>query len=350
VLASAASPAGARPQRASRAVHAVVTSRGGQKRVCVYDANHISGVANFAAMVGRRTIDCAMVYTGSPDWAGWVDPWFLHHPDPNLNWAAWVRNSPANDRRQLIISQPLIPSGLAGTGWRRQGAAGRFETYARRFARTLVADGVGDAIIRLSWEMNGTWNVDNIGTTPQDMSNWIAFWRHTVQTMRAVPGAHFKFVWCINNRYRNIPFNAYYPGNDVVDIVGDDVYDAGVSGRSPRWRTEDRGAGGLASLIAFAEAHHKPIAIPEWGVGVPNRSNLSGGDDPAYVRGIARTVADNDVAFQTYFFAHEWATQLEQGRRSLNAYRAAFGDGGYADGPADGTGIVRARHASHRRT
>jgi hypothetical protein len=327
---------GSSPVRAA----AADATAGAPKRVCLYDANDISGLATFAAMVGRRTIDCAMVYTGSPDWAGWVDPWFLHHPDPDLNWAAWVRNSPANDRRQLIISQPLIPSGLASTAWRRQGAAGRFEHYARRFAQNLVAGGVGDAIIRLSWEMNGTWNVDNIGTTSQDMTNWIAFWRHTVQAMRAVPGAHFKFVWCINNRYRNIPFADYYPGDDVVDIIGDDVYDSGVaSGTSfaARWSAVGSSPGGLQDLIAFAGAHGKPIAIPEWGVGVPNSSNLAGGDDPAYVQGIAAVVADNDVAFQTYFYAHEWATQLQTGPLSLAAYQAAFGDRGYGVGYEGGT-------------
>jgi hypothetical protein len=141
------------------------TSAANAKRVCVYDHNSVSGLAAFAAKVGRTVIDCAMVYTGSPDWSGWVDPWFLHHPNPDLNWAKWVRQSPANDRRQLIISQPLIPSGLAGTDWRAHGAAGAYEGYARQFARTLVKDGVGDAIIRLSWEMNGTWNVDSIGST-----------------------------------------------------------------------------------------------------------------------------------------------------------------------------------------
>src|SRR5690348_14776499 len=107
-------------------------------RLCVYDHNSIAGLAAFAALVGRRTVDCAMVYTGSADWSGWMDPWFLHHPDRDLNWAAWERRSVANDRRQLIISQPLIPSSLASTDWREAGAAGAYERYARRFARTLV--------------------------------------------------------------------------------------------------------------------------------------------------------------------------------------------------------------------
>lgn len=314
-----------------------------QKRVCVYDHNSVSGVAAFAAVVGRKIVDCAMVYTGSADWSGWVDPWFLHHPNPDLNWAGWVRQSPANDRRQLIISQPLIPSGLAGTDWRAQGAAGAYDGYARQFAQTLVNDGVGDAIIRLSWEMNGTWNVDSIGSTTTQQAQWVAFWRRTVLAMRSVPGAHFRFVWCINNIYQNIPFSSYYPGDDVVDIIGDDVYDAGVPVGADRWSTIYGHAGGLRDLVAFARLHGKPISIPEWGVAPWDPSSLAGGDDPTYVSNLANVIATNSTAFQAYFYAYEFASQLQQGPLSLAAYKASFGDGGTAVGSNNGTALIPAK-------
>jgi hypothetical protein len=318
-----------------------------QKRVCVYDADYISQLAPFAAMVGRKTVDCAMVYTGSPDWAGWVDPWFLHSGDPDLNWAGWVQASPANDRRQLIISQPLIPSDLAGTDWLDAGAAGAYTGYARQFAQNLVADGVGDAVIRLSWEMNGTWNIDSIGDTPAEYAKWVQFWRLTVKVMRSVPGAHFLFDWCPNNGVRAIPLADYYPGNDVVNIIGDDAYDAGIpAGQTDRWNTVYNRLDGLSTIVAFAKAHHKPLSLPEWGVGVPDSANLAGGDDPSYVKGMASVVAENDVAFQTYFYAHEWATELQTGPQSLAAYTAAFGDNGYATGSDDGTDITPAPPAA----
>jgi Glycosyl hydrolase family 26 len=329
--------------RADTAGFSTASIADNQKRACVYDANYISQLAPFAAMVKRKTIDCAMVYTGSPDWAGWVNPWFLHHPNPDLNWAAWVRASPANDRRQLIISQPLIPSGLAGADWLDAGASGAYTGYARQFAQNLVAEGVGDAVIRLSWEMNGTWNIDSIGSTPADYAKWVRFWRLTVKAMRSVPGAHFLFDWCPNNGVRSIPLADYYPGNDVVNIIGDDAYDAGVpAGQSNRWNTVYNRLDGLSTIVAFAKAHHKPLSLPEWGVGVADSANLAGGDDPSYVKGMADVVADNDVAFQTYFYAHEWATQLQTGPRSLAAYTAAFGDNGYATGSDDGTDITPA--------
>ena len=183
-----------------------------QKRVCVYAHNYINALAGFARLVDRRTVDCAMVYTGSPDWAGWVDPWFLDEGDANLNWANWVRHSPRDDRRQLIISQPLIPSDLAHADWLRVGASGGYAKYARAFARTLVADGVGDAVIRLSWEMNGDWNLDSIPDTPGGDRLWVRFWRRTALAMRSVPGAHFTFDWCPKQRLPQHPPARLLPG------------------------------------------------------------------------------------------------------------------------------------------
>jgi pyruvate/2-oxoglutarate dehydrogenase complex dihydrolipoamide acyltransferase (E2) component len=46
------------------------------------------------------------------------------------------------------------------------------------------------------------------------------------------------------------------------------------------------------------------------------------------VNGIASVVRDNDVAYQSYFYNHQWATQLAASPLSLAAYRAAFGGGG----------------------
>jgi hypothetical protein len=312
-----------------------------QKRVCVYDANSIAGLNTFAELVHRESVDCALVYTGSPDWAGWVNPWFLAYNTGDLAFANWVRQSPANDRRQLIISQPLLPTGVVTSdpNWRVDGANGAFDSYDVQFAQNLVANGVGDAVIRLDWEANGDWGYDNIGSTAQDFANWAAFWRNTVEAMRSVPGAHFRFDWTINNGYRNIPYTSYYPGDDVVDIIGDDVYDSGVQPTvTDRWSRISGQGGGLNQLLAFAQAHGKPISIPEWGVG-PTDQSLAGGDDPSYVANLAHVIATSDTAYECYFFKYGWATQLQTGPLSLAAYRAAFGDGGYATGTDDGLGI-----------
>jgi hypothetical protein len=316
----------------------------GQKRVCVHIGDsQVSELSTFATLVHRRAVDCALVYTDGANWAAWADPWFLADPNPDTNWAAWVRGGPANDPRQLVISQPLIPAGIAKTNWRALGAKGAYTAYARQFAANLVAAGVGNAIIRLSWEANGTWNPDSIGSSRRDFANWVTFWRKTVSAMRSVPGAHFLFDWCVNNGYRTIPFNLYYPGDDVVDIIGNDPFDPMAVPKAARWNTVYGQQGGLDTLIKFAKAHRKPLSIPEWGVAAWTPAEAKTADDPAYVNGIARTVRNNNVAYQSYFFSRQAASELRVAKRSLSAYRMHFGDGGDSNGIDDGTDAVGLR-------
>ena len=54
--------------------------------------------------------------------------------------------------------------------------------------------GEGDAILRLGWEFNGTWYPWSV-TNRTDAAHFVGYFRHIVSTMRAVPGADFRFVW-----------------------------------------------------------------------------------------------------------------------------------------------------------
>ena len=142
-------------------------------------------------------------------------------------------------------------------------------------------------------------------------------------SMRSAPGAALSFVWTVNNREPAIPFNEYYPGDDVVNVVGDDVYDE-VMLQGSGWTWSDGGAEGVAGLVSFADAHGKPIAFPEWGTGIVTSSNPSG-DDPGFMAGMENVIATQNVAFQSYFWAHQYKTQLMDAPQSLSLYRSAFG-------------------------
>jgi glycosyl hydrolase family 26 len=296
------------------------------KSVCAYGANNVAKLGAFGTLVGRD-INCALVYNdASPDWAGWETPWFLYHGDPNYNWRKW-KTAPGTDRH-LIITQNLFPASENSLDWRHMGANGDYEAHARALAQNLVATGLGDSVIRLGHEANGTWYPDSIGSTQADFDLWKQFWRRTVLAMRSVPGANFRFDWCINAGYRAIPLDSFYPGDDVVDIVGIDAYDAGVpTNRTDRWNYLYTQPDGIRDVERFAAAHGKPMSIPEWGVG-PAGSNNSGGDDPAYVDGIASVVRNNRLAYQSYFYNYDWATQLAGGPLSLASYITHFGIAG----------------------
>jgi len=329
------------------------------KETCIYSAHKISILNRFDTMVGRQ-IDCATVYSNTTtDWAQWERPWFIDYYDaPNLDWSQWA--TAPGTQRQLAITLSLIPSNVEHQDWLRQGAAGDYEQHARTLAQNLVAAGLGNSIIRLAPEMNGTWNLDSLGTNRAQWALWDRFWRRTVEAMRSVPGAQFEFDWCVVALWRVLPLSEIYPGNDVVDMMGIDVYDTGNLGSTAaaRWNDVYNGPEGIATVLRFARAHGKPISIPEWGIAPVSEHGF--GDDPTFVNGIARVVKNNPVVYQSYFYKYGEATQLAHGRASLAAYRSHFGaHGNSVDVGTDswfgyGAGVDsvaparRARHARRR--
>jgi hypothetical protein len=302
---------------------------GADKQVCLYSSHRVTLLKSFSRLTGRD-IDCALVFNDATQtWQQWSHPWFLAHPNPDLNWAKWLRAAPPGHPRQLIVTQNLFPSSLDKTDWLDAGARGAFSGYAKTLAQTLVRAGAGNSIIRLAHEANGNWYPDSVGTTDAQMAKWRQFWRNTVLAMKSVPGAHFRFDWTVNAGYRPIPLSKFYPGDDVVDIIGADTYDVGVPpGQTNRWDSVYNRPGGLRSVVAFASQHHKPLSIPEWGITPPGASPSGGGDDPAFVNGIAGVVRNNPVAYQAYFYSAQYMGQLNAGRQSLAAYRRHFGANG----------------------
>ena len=313
------------------------------KLSCAYSNESISELNAFGAMVGRP-MNCAMVYNDAvTSWQEWEHPWFVNYTnEPNLDWSLWA--SASGTHRHLIITQDLFPLSLAHSNWLREGAAGRYESYARILARDLVGAGLGDSVIRLAPEANGTWFADSLGATPAQWTLWDRFWDKTVQAMRSVPGANFQFDWCIAVAYRNLPLSQIYPGNRYADIIGFDTYDDGNLGTTgtARWNTLMSVGDGIQTVLDFAKAHQKPISIPEWGVNTTSGGGF--GDDPAFVNGIARIVKKNPTAYQSYFYKYGQQTQLAPGTESLAAYRTHFGSGAVS---AEARRVSRSRSRAH---
>jgi hypothetical protein len=301
------------------------TPRYAGKAPCLYASNSVRVLQTFERMVGR-TFSCALVFNNAaPDWAGWESPWFLKESDPAYNWRLWARAPRVH--RQLIITQNLFPSALNHTDWLHAGAAGLYAQHARALARNLISAGLGNSVIRLAHEANDTSAPYSLGSTRQDFTLWRRFWRNTVIAMRSIRGAHFLFDWCVNAYWRPIPLSQWYPGNDVVDIIGIDAYDAGVPVGQDRWTRLYTQPDGIGSVLQFARARGKPVSLPEWGLWWPN-SQLGGGDDPNYVNHVAEVTRDNRIAYQSYFYSGGSRQVLDTAPLSLSAYRRHFGAGG----------------------
>jgi hypothetical protein len=270
------------------------------------------------------TYNCLETFSDAdPTWAAWTKPWLTNKV---YGYVSWLAADPSG--RELILTQNLIPDSLAGDpDWAAKCAAGAYDSYATQFARNLVTAGFGSSVVRLGPEMNGTWNVGSLGSTPGSWKDWAQCFAHEVRAMRAVPGSHLLFDWNVNANYRSIPLADFYPGNAYVDIIGIDFYDTSGEplppvGNPSRWNALSRQPDSLTAVAAFAAAHHKPLSFPEWA------TVTSQGDDAAYVTSMGAFIDRHDVAFQSWFDAGDnGILQLrpDEAPRSLHAYIKAFG-------------------------
>jgi hypothetical protein len=299
------------------------------KTTCVYVGGSTSGLAGFAKLTGEP-VTCALMYNDSSmTWSQWANPWFTQ---PKYGWQPWLNADPSV--RRVVISQEMIPDQVP-SNWRQLGADGAYDQYARELAANLVAAGMGDAVIRLGHEMNGGWYQDGLGNDPAQYSVWAAYWARIVKVMRSVRGANFVFDWNISTGGRDIPLASYYPGNDVVDVIGIDIYDSDVKGDpsdpAVRWARLENEPGGLAQIVAFAREHDKPLSFPEWGVVSAKAGGL--GDDPTFVAGIASVVKENKVLYEAYFDRPSGGVMpLADAPRSLGSWVRYFGQQGTIKG------------------
>ncbi len=304
---------------------------GNSKTVCITNGPNPNNYSqmDFTTLNGI-TYNCMETFSDAmPTWADWVNPWIDGvNGAPFVN---WVKADPNN--HSLIDAQNLIPDSEASNpNWTAECAAGDYNTYATQFSQNMVAAGLGNTVIRLAHEMNGTWYNDDLGSTQAQWTQWDQCWDQEVTAMRAVPGADFLFDWNVNSNYQNFPLANIYPGNAYVDIIGIDQYDGSGDSNLPasgtaRWNYLYNEADGIATVEAFAVANNKPLSIPEWGTS-SGAQPAGGGDDGAYVTGIANFVANHNVAYQSYFDANvDSILPLDPSvaPNTTSAYVAAFG-------------------------
>ena len=210
---------------------------------------------------------------------------------------------------RLNYGLPLLPDD--GTGDFRSIAAGDHDFVWRKVAQELQASGHGDSIIRVGWEPNSRshrW-LATAGTADE----YKAAYRRVVQIMRTeAPGLTFDFnlncgTGLEGSSDRLAPLTMLYPGDDVVDFVGCDIYDRWSTHAADdyQWRNVLRPSNGpgLQDVIDFARARGKGATIPEWGLARREGENNGGGDNPYYIRAMYEFFSANSdiIAFECYF-------------------------------------------------
>jgi hypothetical protein len=302
----------------------------GADQTCLFEPQGVTGPEKERSMLGR-SIQCLSVYANATHtWAQWTEPWFIGSTKPSFAYQDWL--AAGHGKRQLILTLSMVPSG-APASWRQAGAAGDYDSHARRLGENLVRAGLGDVVIRLGPEANyesdpGAASNNSIGATTSDAKAWASYWAHVARTLKSVPGSHFHLDWTVNAGYRHVPLQEYYPGSKAVDIIGVDVYDSLADGQrlpanAHRWAVLSSEPSGLLAVARFARANDKPFSVPEWGLVGGGGGNTSGaGDDPYYVERMAALFKADHIAYESYFDTAVGGTlPLAEAPRSLAAYR-----------------------------
>jgi hypothetical protein len=255
--------------------------------------SNVAGVNAFQNLIGTK-VSYVMDFVDGSSWST------IAHPS-NLNtWAPLGYKT--------IWGVPMLPN---RGGTLAAGASGAYDQNYVSLARALVAAGQGSVVIRIGWEFNGVWFP---WAAVNHAAQFDAYYRHIVVAMRSVAGTHFTFEW--NPSRGNVGAGnlaAYWPGNAYVTYVGLDVFVVewqSYPGTTAEFQQMLNEQYGLNWLTSFASAHHKPIVLPEWGLGWGTCSNtravtgsgaVCGGDNAFFIKSMTKWIATHNVFEASYW-------------------------------------------------
>lgn len=171
---------------------------------------------------------------------------------PLLTWEPWLADFENRLHPHIPLRDERDRAGLAAI------AAGTYDFYIDEWARSAARFGK-PVLVRLAHEMNDPyrypWGPHNNGT-----SDFIAAWRHVVERFRAAGASNVVWVWSPHVAYDG--WDAFYPGDDVVDWVATGVLNYGTVAQWSQWWTFDEIFGRHYERLA---SFGKPVMIAELG-------------------------------------------------------------------------------------
>ena len=245
-----------------------------------------AALAAFGAWRGRPA-DVVTAWGNRASWNDVIDPAFIYKQ--------W-QGAP----QTLALGVAMLPEQVAGVSLAAC-AAGDYDSYWRTFGTDITSYGLGSSIIRLGWEFNGNWYLWQ-ATSP---ATWAQCWQQVVTSARAT-APNLQLDWNVNRGASAglADPTLAYPGDAYVTTIGVDSYDMWPAATTPaNWNTQLNGPQGLNYWLAFAKAHGKQLAVPEWGSVTTGGS--PGGDNPAYVNDMVAffTANAHAIAYESTFQA-----------------------------------------------
>lgn len=215
-----------------------------------------------------------------------------------VQWSTSTINSPGFQKGEFDKvaargSTPLFSLGTTGYTC-KQVIAGDCDGWLVNWANAAQAWGK-PIYLRINWEMQGNWfdwGLNKNGNTAQDVAG---AYRHIALIMRRA--ANVKLVWCINYvPWPGLPaFEQCWPGADVVDVLGCDLYN---------WANRD-GWYGFTEL--FRDSYRRLLALadkPVWLCEVG--CTEAGGSKPGWITGMFAALRSDFPRVEAVVWFNKW--------------------------------------------
>lgn len=207
-------------------------------------------------------------------------------------------------QRKLLWNQPLT---VRDTPLEAV-AAGHHDIMFQGLATLLRSTGFYDAVVRLGWDMNGSWVPWAAKPGAEAIS--VEAFRRVAGIFRQVSPS-FRMCWSPARHQQILPPEQVYPGDDVVDYIGtqvlvpalppgvdfDEYFERTIVGHGSA-PIEGRLPYSLAWIAEFARAHRKPIVIAEYGIGASSTDGHPTG--ASFVQRMAEWIKRNEVAIHCW--------------------------------------------------
>lgn len=143
-------------------------------------------------------------------------------------------------------------------------ARGDFDRYAADWA-TALREVDRPILLRFAHEMNGAaypWSAGSNGNSPSD---YVQAWRRLVTVFRDVGATNAQWVWCPQPESpTSVPLDLCFPGDDLVDVIGLDGYNAGAAADWGGWLSFSEIFGPLRETVGTITTG-RPLMIAETG-------------------------------------------------------------------------------------
>lgn len=205
-----------------------------------------------------------------------------------LSYASWADFNTSSAQGRVASKRGLWSVPLTVTGTTLASVAGGSNDANFLTAATnILASNTADTLpieIRIGWEFNGCaftptcigffpWYAIGPNSPSNGAADYVTAFRRVVGIFRGV-SSRFIFVWCTQNAQGNgaggyVDPTPAYPGDDVVDIISQDIYfDStfdGTDTNSFNFRVYSAGFG-LDWSLGYARSRGKIASVSEWGL------------------------------------------------------------------------------------